>query len=365
MKLSELKFESREKQRLLQHYIREIQTVEDFLCLSLLEIKRIGCLGSSEDATNFRAEVAEQYINFSVGNDPQAGAQALTITAQQLCDLEASNGIRPMTSGCEVIDAALPIFVPGHVVEIAGESGCGKTQLCLQLCVAAQLPMEFGGLGSNAMYVTTEGNIPTERLCDIIDGMRRTIPGALPPNPLEGIIVSKMLHYCSDRYAELFQDCERTCDEKGIRLVVVDSIAGMFRGRNEMEDPIHRSEAIWSIAQVLHSIASKGIVVVVVNQVTSVIDKFPSSGGGVGGVLNRVSPALGLSWSNTVNTRVLVTQTHLKHDDGTTVRLMQLVFSPTLPLPTVTLFREIAEGGKQEKSAVLYHIDHDGVHGIK
>lgn len=365
MKLSELKFESKEKQRLLQRYILEMQTVEDFLCLSLLEIKRIGRLGSSDDATNFRAEVAEQYINFSVGNDPQAGEQALTITAQELCNLEANAGIRPMTSGCEVIDAALPVFVPGHVVEIAGESGCGKTQLSLQLCVAAQLPAELGGLGSKAMYVTTEGNVPTQRLCDIADAVRRAAPGALPQNPLDGITVLPMLHYCSDRYTELLQGCERKCDEEGIRLVVVDSIAAMFRGRSEMEDPIHRSEAIWSIAHVLHSIASKGAVVVVVNQVSSVIDKFPSSGGGVGGVLNRVSPALGLSWSNTVNTRVLVTQTPLTHDDGTTVRLMQLMFSPTLPLPTVSMLHEIRDNGNREKSAVLYHIDHDGVHGIK
>ena len=364
MKLSELKFESRERQRLLQHYLREIQTVEDFLCLSLLEIKRIGCLGSSDDATDFRAEVAEQYINFSVGNDPQAGGQALTITAQGLCDLMASADIRPMTSGCKVIDAALPIFVPGHVVEIAGESGCGKTQLCLQLCVAAQLPVELGGLGSRAMYVTAEGSIPTERLCDIADGMRRAMPGALPPNPLDGVVVLNTMYCSSDRYAELFKSCERTCGERGIRLVVVDSIAAMIRGRNEMEDPIRRSETIWSIAQVLHSIASKGIVVVVVNQVTSVIDNFPSSGGGVGGFLNKFSPSLGLSWSNAVNTRVMATQTHLKHDDGTTVRLMQLMFSPTLPLPTASLCHEIVDRGNREKSAVLYHIDSDGVHGI-
>lgn len=367
MKLSELRFEGWERQRLLQHYIREISTVEEFLELSLLEVKRIGCLGASEDAVDFRAEVAQQFLSRSFGSDvAAAGAQDFTITAQALRDLEAATGIRPMTSGCKTIDAALPIFVPGHVVEIAGESGCGKTQLCMQLCITVQLPTEFGGLGGRAMYVLSEsGSLPTSRLQEIAEGMERRMPGALPPNPLDGVLVLSLMRCSSDRYAEQFRECERRCEKEGIKLLVVDSAAGMFRGRDEMEDPIHRAESIWSIAEVLHSIAAKGIVVVLANQVTSVIDKLPGSGsgGGVSGMLNRVAPALGPTWSNTVNTRVLVTQTPIKHD-GTKVMLMQLLFSPTLPLPTASSFYEINDGGNHEKGAVLYHIDKDGVHGI-
>ena len=35
-------------------------------------------------------------------------------------------------------------FRPGTVTEIAGEAGCGKTQLCLHLCAAVQLPAAIG-----------------------------------------------------------------------------------------------------------------------------------------------------------------------------------------------------------------------------
>ena len=35
--------------------------------------------------------------------------------------------------------------MPG-VTEVAGVSAAGKTQLCLQLCLTAQLPREHGGL---------------------------------------------------------------------------------------------------------------------------------------------------------------------------------------------------------------------------
>lgn len=32
------------------------------------------------------------------------------------------------------------------ITEIAGESASGKTQLCIQLCITAQLPTAVGGL---------------------------------------------------------------------------------------------------------------------------------------------------------------------------------------------------------------------------
>lgn len=357
MKLSEVSLEDEGKQRLLQHFIRRMSCVEEFLELSLLEVRRIGCLGSSAEAADFRAEVAQRYLEHSTMN------QILTITAQdlyQVLEVEA----RPMTSGCSLLDAALPIFVPGHVVEVAGESGCGKTQLCIQLCVAAQLPTDFGGLGGTAAYVSSESSFPTERLVDITEGMRARFPGALPQNVLDNVIVLNMLHYASESYARLFQHCEDVCVKRGVRLLVVDSIAAMFRGRSEMDDPIRRSESTWAIAQTLHSIATKGVVVVVVNQVTSVIDKFSSSRGGVGGAFNKVAPALGLSWSNAVNTRVLVTQTGISNNNGGTLKLMQLVFSPMLPLPTAVGPHDLIESGDRSKGAILYYIDKGGVHGI-
>ena len=35
-------------------------------------------------------------------------------------------------------------FSPGTVTELAGQAGCGKTQLCMHLCAAVQLPAVIG-----------------------------------------------------------------------------------------------------------------------------------------------------------------------------------------------------------------------------
>jgi len=51
-----------------------------------------------------------------------------------------------------VLDSHLSggVLVPG-VTELSGVSGAGKTQLCMQLCLVAQLTRHQGGLnGGNA-----------------------------------------------------------------------------------------------------------------------------------------------------------------------------------------------------------------------
>ena len=65
------------------------------------------------------------------------------------------------TTLCPVLDAFLRGGVPTRsLTEIAGEAGSAKTQLCLQLLLAAQLPRHLGGLGGAAVYVHTEGSRP-------------------------------------------------------------------------------------------------------------------------------------------------------------------------------------------------------------
>lgn len=51
--------------------------------------------------------------------------------------------------GCPVLDDLLRGGLPvGGVTELSGESGAGKTQLALQLCLSVQFPAQHGGLGA-------------------------------------------------------------------------------------------------------------------------------------------------------------------------------------------------------------------------
>lgn len=66
--------------------------------------------------------------------------------------LEAEQQIekwRCLSTGCNLLDEVLGGGFPLRgISEIAGESGCGKSQLCLQLCLSVQYPKSIGGLNA-------------------------------------------------------------------------------------------------------------------------------------------------------------------------------------------------------------------------
>jgi DNA repair protein RAD51 len=60
-------------------------------------------------------------------------------------------------------------FETGSITEIFGEFRTGKTQLCLQICVTCQLPLNQGGGEGKAMFIDTEGTFRPERLVAIAE----------------------------------------------------------------------------------------------------------------------------------------------------------------------------------------------------
>ena len=46
---------------------------------------------------------------------------------------------------------------------MAAPSGCGKTQLCIMLAMLACLPLKYGGINTNVIYVDTEGAFSAQR----------------------------------------------------------------------------------------------------------------------------------------------------------------------------------------------------------
>lgn len=62
---------------------------------------------------------------------------------------------KSLSLGCPILDE---IFRGGilsqGITEVTGESASGKTQLCLQLCLMAQLPLEEGGLNGGKVKIT-------------------------------------------------------------------------------------------------------------------------------------------------------------------------------------------------------------------
>ncbi len=155
------------------------------------------------------AEAARQRMNMSF------------ISARDLW--EKRKGMMRCSTGSQELDDLLAGGIETQAMtELVGQYGAGKTQICLKLCVMAQLPPEKGGLGGNALFFDTEGTFSAQRIHQIAEAME------LDPEPiLDGVLVSRV--YTSEHQILLLDHCFKMCKEEGVRLVIVDSLISHFR----------------------------------------------------------------------------------------------------------------------------------------
>ena len=174
-------------------------------------------------------------------------------------------------------------FFPGCITEIAGQSGVGKTQLCLQLCANVQLPEVLGGLEGESVYLDCNGGFSTNRLTEIcrptkemglkvMKEMNESVLQLENQNFLNGVIY---------RRVGSIRDFEKALDElvstvlqenDSIKLLIVDSIA--FHFRYPLLEDVNSNKkkttaTLQSIAQKLQVITNKyKLVTIVTNQMT-------------------------------------------------------------------------------------------------
>ncbi|KAF3452793.1 hypothetical protein FNV43_RR03226 [Rhamnella rubrinervis] len=232
---------------------------------------------------------------------------------------------RPITTqkctlGCPVLDRCLAGGIPcNSVTELVAESGCGKTQLCLQLALSAQLPLSHGGLSASSLYIHTELPFPYRRL----QQLSRTFHhphSVLRCNPCDSIFVHAV--HNADQLLDIMPHIESFLAEPKtqlpIKLIVIDSIAALFRSEfdNTPSDLKRRSSLFFKISGKLKSLAKRfSLAVVVTNQVVDFIGENDGINGMRPGNLSslyssgrRVCPALGLAWSNCVNSRLFLSR---------------------------------------------------------
>jgi len=127
------------------------------------------------------------------------------------------------STGSEALDDMLAGGIETKAMtELVGQYSAGKTQICLKLCVMAQLPPEKGGLSGRALFFDTEGTFSAQRIHQIAQAMELD-----PESILDGILVSRV--YTSDHQILLLDHSFKVCREEEIKLVIVDSLISHFR----------------------------------------------------------------------------------------------------------------------------------------
>ena len=144
------------------------------------------------------------------------------ITAMEL--YERRKNAKRLTTGSRSLDALLGGGIETQtVVELIGEFGTGKSQICMQLCVTEQFPPEEGGLGGKVLFIDTEGTFYPRRVYDIAKAR-----GLDPDGVLENIIYARC--YNSDHQILLVNRAFKLVVDENVKLVVVDSLISHFRG---------------------------------------------------------------------------------------------------------------------------------------
>ncbi|XP_059163747.1 DNA repair protein XRCC3-like isoform X2 [Physella acuta] len=250
-----------------------------------------------------------------------------------------------LSSFCKVIDISLRGgFLSGLITEISGESACGKTQLCLQLCISVQLNNEHPG---GAVYICTEDAFPSKRLQQLIQCHSSKLPSCnLGDNIfIEHVADFETLEFCVNKKLP-------TLLKRGlVQLIVIDSVAALFRCHYDHTQTVERAKHLTKFASVLRHLAFQyNIPVICVNQVSANLS--PPSG------QSLVIPALGLTWSNQITSRIMLCKPYftqgLEHLDTKSLknnepthRKLRVIFAPHAP-----------------ESEIDVYIDNTGIHGI-
>ncbi|XP_036699904.1 DNA repair protein XRCC3 isoform X2 [Balaenoptera musculus] len=201
-----------------------------------------------------------------------------------------------LSLGCPVLDGLLRGGLPlDGITELAGRSSAGKTQLALQLCLAVQLPRRHGGLGAGAVFVCTEDAFPSRRLQQLIaqqQCLRTDVPGDVVRKIQFGHQI--FIEHAAD--VDTLLECVRekvpVLLSRGMaRLVVIDSVAAPFRCEFDQAASALRARRLQALGAELRRLSCTfRSPVLCVNQVGPL---RPRGGQGQGGrVLTAADPDL-------------------------------------------------------------------------
>ncbi|MDR2708222.1 MAG: DNA repair and recombination protein RadA [Nitrososphaerota archaeon] len=233
------------------------------------------------------------------------------IRADQL--LKQRQNVARLTTGSKALDKILDGGLETQTItEFYGEYGCGKSQVCHQLCVNVQLPVEKGGLNGGVLYIDTENTFRLERIVQMATHL-----GLNPEEVVKNIIYAEA--YTSDHQMFLLENADEIIKANNIKLIIIDSLTAHFRseyiGREMLASRQQRlnkhMHKLTALSRAFNAVA------VVTNQVMAKPDQFFG---------DAIHPIGGNIVGHTSQTRI-----YLRRASHGPIRIARLVSSPYLP----------------------------------
>ena len=202
----------------------------------------------------------------------------------------------------EALDRSIPLPNDG-IIEFVGPAGCGKSNLIYHIAVS-QICYDSS---RKVVLISTEGRVSTERMqrmCECRGYDSEEVFSYLLIR--EAHDVNELCTIVNNDLPELF-----TRSESPPSIVIIDSIAALFRAEFDVSAAIQRSQVLFEIANTLKWLShSYNSLIITTNQVTANMSPFS---------IQEWVPSLGLAWSNCVSARIRLTKSHMKRDVEETI----------------------------------------------
>ncbi len=118
--------------------------------------------------------------------------------------LEKRRAIQRCSTGSSAVDEMLLGGIETQAItEFYGEFGSGKSQICHTLCVMARQAPSSKGLGSDSIWIDTEGTFRPERVDQIAKSRGRDSESALKSIHVAKVYNSSHLDICKSRHAPI------------------------------------------------------------------------------------------------------------------------------------------------------------------
>lgn len=262
-----------------------------------------------------------------------------------------------LSVGCPLLNEHLQGgFCCGGITEIYGESASGKTQLCLQLCLTVQCAQTEQDIAGKAIYICTEDAFPSKRLNEMMEQFRLRNAAFKNHNFMDNIFISQIgstesLMHC------ILTKLDILIKSRNVRLLIIDSLTASFRCDYDSDQNAQRSRDIQLLGYQLHKLANKyNLFVICVNQV---VDNVDNSKPWCRNQDGKTVPALGLTWSNLVTTRVQLSRLNRAVKQYKTKNGIR-----NLPVPSPLCAMKIINSPFLPISSVNYVVTSRGVEGI-
>jgi DNA repair protein RadA len=165
-----------------------------------------------------------------------------------------------------------------YITEVFGAFKSGKTNLSHTLCVTTQLPSTHGGLGGAVLFIDTENTFSKKKISRIAKRF-----GANPNEILGNIYHARI--YSSDHQVQMIQAAEKAIQDKGAKLIIIDSLMALLRAEYIGIGMLARRQQI--LNKIIHELSrlaeTYNVAVLVTNQVATVMKGTFSTQDAIGG----------------------------------------------------------------------------------